>query len=302
MARIPLPTPDSLDALQRQVYDKVVSGPRGKLRGPFRAGADWDCHAHVFGPYNQYPLAAGRSYTPPEATQDDYLRVLAQLELQHAVLVQPSAYADDYTLVLDSLRRQPHWRGVLVSPQAPVSRMREWYARGVRGLRFSHRSGGNFAGSALLTDLQSMAPRMADAGLHAEVWTDCSLLREIAPLLQDLPVPVVLDHMAGFDHRTGLDAPGFVALCNLLQSDRVWVKLVAYRNLHGVSDPSAGAPFQQRLCEVNPNQLVWGSDWPHLNLKPMPATSALLDQFRLWCCDATLVRRILVDNPQRLYR
>lgn len=99
-----------------------------------------------------------------------------------------------------------------------------------------------------------------------------------------------------------MDAPGFVALCELLQGDRIWVKLTAYRNLRDASDPNTGAPFQQRLCAVNPNQLVWGSDWPHLNLQPVPDTAALLAQFRLWCADAALERRILMDNPQRLYR
>jgi len=265
-------------------------------------GDGWDCHAHVFGPYDRFPLAAKRSYTPPQATQGDYLQLLAQLELHHAVLVQPSAYADDYTLILDALQKQPNWRGVLVSTDAPVSTMRDWSARGVRALRFSHRSAGNFPGSALLTDLQRMAPQMAEAGLHAEVWTDCSVLQEIAPLLQNLPVPVVLDHMAGFDHRAGIQAPGFEALCELLQGDRVWVKLTAYRNLRDASDPDIGAPFHQRLCAVNPHQLVWGSDWPHLNLQPVPDTAALLAQFKRWSGDATLVRRILVDNPKRLYR
>ena len=271
------------------------------MPGADTQGGGWDCHAHVFGPYDLYPLAAKRSYTPPEATQDDYLQLLAQLALHHAVLVQPSAYADDYTLVLDALQRQPHWRGVLVSTDAALTRMRDWHARGVRGLRFSHRSAGNFPGSALLTDLQRLAPQMAEAGLHAEVWTDCSGLHEIAPLLRALPVPVVFDHMAGFDHRAGLDDPGFVALCDLLGGDRVWVKLTAYRNLRDAADPDAGAPFQQRLCELNPDRLVWGSDWPHLNLQPMPATAALLARFKHWCSDTALVRRILVDNPHRLY-
>lgn len=264
--------------------------------------AGWDCHAHVFGPYNLYPLAVKRSYTPPEATQEDYAQLLKQIELHHAVLVQPSAYTNDYALILDALQRRPHWRGVLVSADAPVSRMRDWYARGVRGLRFSHRSAGNFPGSALLSDLQRMAPQLAEAGLHAEVWTDCNVLHEIAPLLRDLPVPVVLDHMAGFDFRAGIAAPGFVALCELLESERVWVKLTAYRNLRDASDPNSGAPFQQRLCAINPNQLVWGSDWPHLNLRPAPETTALLAQFKHWCSDENLEQRILVDNPQRLYR
>lgn len=267
------------------------------------SGGGWDCHAHLFGPYAEYPLAAQRSYTPPEATESDYLALLARLGLRHGVLVQPSAYADDYSLVLDALRAQPHWRGVLVTREADTATMRRWRDAGIRGLRFSHRSGpaGNFPGSALIGDLQRLAPRMADAALHAELWTDCAALPDIAPLLRELPVTVVLDHMAGFDHRAGADAPGFRVLLDLVGNRPVWVKLCAYRNLRDAADPGIGAPFQQALCAANPDQLVWGSDWPHLNLQPAPDAARLMEQFRRWAGDAGLVRRVLADNPRKLY-
>jgi predicted TIM-barrel fold metal-dependent hydrolase len=265
--------------------------------------AGWDCHAHLFGPYARYPLTAQRSYTPPEATQADYLKLLARLDLCHGVLVHPSAYGHDHALVLDALIAQPRWRGVLVSTDATLARMQAWHASGIRALRFSHRSApaGNFAGSALVSDLQRLAPDMAATGLHAELWTDCNALPTIAPLLRSLPVPVVLDHMGGFDHRAGVDAPGFQLLLDLLGNHAVWVKLCAYRNLRDAPDIEIGKSFQQRLCEVNPEQLVWGSDWPHLNLQPAPATEDLMSQLRRWAGDPALERRILVDNPARLY-
>lgn len=263
----------------------------------------WDCHAHVFGPYASYPLAAERSYTPPQALQADYLALLQRLGMDHGVLVHPSAYGDDHSLLLDTLAAQPQLRGVMVlraDSGVPLRGLRE---RGVRGLRFSQRSGAgaNFAGSASFEDLQALAPAMADAGLHAELWTDTGALPALEPALRALPVPVVIDHMGGFDVAAGVDAPGFRALLRLVESDRVWVKLCAYRNLLGIDDFEAGAPFQRALQQANPHQLVWGSDWPHLRATPVPDAAQLLAAMERWAGDEALARRILVDNPARLY-
>ncbi len=263
----------------------------------------WDCHAHLFGPYARYPLAAERSYTPPEATLPDCVAMLEQLDLRHCVLVQPSAYRADYSLVLDTLGLRPDWRAVLVSQDASTELMRRWRSVGVRGLRFSHRSGpaGNFPGSALLADLQALAPRMADAGLHAELWTDCAALPDIAPILRALPVPLVLDHKAGFVHHAGVHAVGFELVLELVAQGPVWVKLCAYRNLRDAPDPQVGRDFLRALSQANAAQLVWGSDWPHLNLQPTPVTRDLFSQFRDWAENPALVHQILVDNPARLY-
>lgn len=265
--------------------------------------AAWDCHAHVFGPYARYPLAAERSYTPPEALQADYLALLARLGMDHGVLVHPSAYGDDHALLLDTLAAQPRLRGVMVLRAGNGVRLQGLRGRGVRGLRFSHRSGagGNFAGSASFDDLLALAPAMADAGLHAELWTDSGALPAIEQPLRSLPVPVVIDHMGGFDVAAGVDASGFRALLRLVESGHVWVKLCAYRNLLTHPDFDAGEPFQRALQQANPRQLVWGSDWPHLRVDPSPDAAELLAAMKRWAGDEALARRILVDNPARLY-
>ncbi len=268
----------------------------------------WDCHAHIFGPYDSFPLAADRSYTPPEAVEQQYADLLNQLGMTHGVLVQPSAYGTDYRLVLEALAARPQWRGVLVAQQNTTLDIKRLRAQGVRALRFSHRSGAaaNFAGSASLDDLVAMAPALADAGLHAELWTDRVALPAIADTLRKLPVRVVLDHMVGFDVKGGVDEPGFTALIKLLEEGRgqVWAKLCAYRNLLALPTAEwqdAGRAFQQALTVANPDQLVWGSDWPHLNVKPVPDTPALLALFRDWAGNETLAEQILEKNPAQLY-
>lgn len=266
----------------------------------------WDCHAHLFGPYADYPLAAERTYTPPEALEHPYAALLERLGMAHGVLVHPSAYGTDYRLVLAALAARPQWRGVLVAQAGTALDLKSLRAQGVRALRYSHRGGAaaNFAGSASLDDLIAMAPALGEAGLHAELWTDRQVLPAIADTLRALPVTVVLDHMAGFDANAGVDEPGFATLVQLLGEGRVWVKLCAYRNLLALPVAqwdTAGRAFHQALIRANPEQLVWGSDWPHLNVKPAPDAVDLLALFKDWAGAQGVVDQVLQENPARLY-
>ncbi|WP_028603614.1 amidohydrolase family protein [Ottowia thiooxydans] len=263
----------------------------------------WDCHAHLFGPYERFPLAADRSYTPPEAMEPQYMALLRRLGLRHGVLVHPSAYGDDHSLLLHALAAQPTLRGVVVvRPGSPLP-LKGLRDRGVRGARFSHRSGAgtNFSGSASLADLHALTPALMDAGLHAELWTDCKALPDIADDVRKLPMPVVIDHMGGFDVKAGPDEPGFRVLLELLETGRVWVKLCAYRNLLQEPDWEAGRVFQKKMVEANPERLLWGSDWPHLRVTPTPDPVKLLDMFMDWSGSDAVVKQVLTLNPERLY-
>jgi predicted TIM-barrel fold metal-dependent hydrolase len=263
----------------------------------------WDCHAHLFGPYARFPLAAERSYTPPEALDTQYLALLSRLGLSHGVLVHPSAYGEDFSLLLDALSAHPELRGVIVVRPGSLPTLDGLRAKGVRAARFSQRSGSgaNFAGSASFDDLLALAPSLADARMHAELWTDCKALPDIAPRLRDLPFPVVIDHMGGFDAAAGIDEPGFRCLLSLLESDRVWVKLCAYRNLLTAPDFELGRPFHDAMIQANPDRLLWGSDWPHLRVMPAPDAAQLLEVFKRWTASDALVSQILVKNPAALY-
>ncbi|HSW03086.1 amidohydrolase family protein [Aquabacterium sp.] len=264
----------------------------------------WDCHAHLFGPYERFPLAADRSYTPPEATDAQYLQLLSRLGLSHGVLVHPSAYGEDFSLLLHTLSAHENLRGVIVVRAEMPLNLSGLRDKGVRAARFSHRSGAgaNFAGSASFDDLLALAPKLADAGLHAELWTDNKALADIAPRLRELPIPVVIDHMGGFDVAAGIDDPGFRGLLSLLEDGQAWVKLCAYRNLLSAPDFEAGRPFHEAMLRANPHRLVWGSDWPHLRVSPAPDAAQLLEVFQRWTADDALVSQILVKNPAALYR
>lgn len=263
----------------------------------------WDCHAHVFGPYDRFPLAAERSYTPPEATLDMHTAMLERLGLSHGVLVHPSAYGEDHSALLDALAERPHLRGIVVATKDTHLDLKKLRAKGVRAARFSHRAGAaaNFAGSASFDDLVALAPRLADAGLHAELWTDCKALPDIAATLRALPFPVVIDHMGMFEVNAGLNDPGFRCLLSLVSEGKAWVKLCVYRNLTGVADFESGRQFHDALVSANPDRLIWGTDWPHLRVTPEPDAADLLATFIRWNKSEALTRKLLVENPQRLY-
>ncbi|WP_288251457.1 amidohydrolase family protein [uncultured Hydrogenophaga sp.] len=269
--------------------------------GVIDAVTGWDCHAHVFGPYGRYPLSEPRAYTPPAALADAHAAHLARLGLSHGVLVHPSAYGDDHSLLFDTLAARPRLRGVVVPVPESTPDFAGMRERGVRGARFSHRSAGNFPGAPGLSDLARMAPALADAGLHAELWTDCAVLPALCKTLARLPVPVVLDHMGGFNAAAGIEDPGFGVLLDLLSKGHIWVKLCAYRNLLQATDFERGAPFQRAMFEANPHQLVWGSDWPYLRVEPAPEGQVLLDAMRRWAGDERMVRLVLEGNPEALY-
>lgn len=265
----------------------------------------WDCHAHLFGPYAQFPLASDRSYTPPEAHVHQYSEMLQSLGMTNGVLVHPSAYGDDHALLIHALAEHRNLRGVVVAKENTPMILNGAYAKGIRGARFSHRSGagGNFAGSASINDLLSLAPLMANENIHAELWTDCMALPDIAPTLLTLPVPVVIDHMGGFDPQKGVLDPGFKTLLKLLNSGNFWIKLCIYRNLLNETNWEIGRPFLQAMLDARPDRLVWGSDWPHLRVSPKPDTHQLLDLLTDWVGkeNKMILDMILGTNAESLY-
>ena len=220
------------------------------------------------------------------------------------MLVHPSAYGEDYSLLLTVLGGTAAIAGSDRDPEQ-FCRGAEGPARaGVRGARFSHRAGtgANFSGSATFDDLLRMTGRARRCRRcmpsYGPIARRCPPLR---PSCARLPFPVVVDHMGGFDPAAGVDEEGFHTLLSLLEGGHVWVKLCVYRNTLKAPSIGAGQPFHQKMIEVNPSQLVWGSDWPHLNVKPRPDPAVLLRAFKDWTPDETLVRRILLENPARLY-
>jgi predicted TIM-barrel fold metal-dependent hydrolase len=259
-----------------------------------------DAHFHIFGPYDRFPLGAGRSYTPPPALVPDYLAMADTIGLQRMVIVQPSPYGTDNRATLDAVESFGRDRAVavaVVDDDISAGALRHMNDAGAKGVRFNMVSGNG----APVDRLQTMARRLAPLGWHIQVYADGETMLELGETLAHLPVSVVIDHCGGVMSTLGTAHPQFQALLRLLDSGNAWVKVCSYR----VS--SRGAPFADAEANVKalvaaaPERCLWGTDWPHPAMDPVPDTGVLFDQFCAWVRDASTRQRILVDNPGRLY-
>lgn len=267
-----------------------------------------DAHAHVLGPYDRFPLAPERSYTPPEATAQMHRTMLGALGFARGVFVQPTAYGDDNGCLIDAIAQAPHARaGIGVAePETSIEHLAGLSAAGVRGLRFvemlSQRYGGRPKGSCGFAELYDMAPRLREAGLHAQLFSKTETFAEHMPRLLDTGLPLVLDHMATVGKSAGgVDDPAFQTLLALLREGRIWVKLTVVRRSTEAPHYADARAFHDALVEANPDRLVWGTDWPFVNMPNKPDLGGLIDLFDSWTADETIRRKVFVDNPAALY-
>jgi predicted TIM-barrel fold metal-dependent hydrolase len=260
-----------------------------------------DCHAHIIGPAEKYPYVAGRSYTPAEAHREQYVRMLAALGLQRAVIVQPSFYGADNSRTRDAiLESHGLWRGVAgVDAGTSQRELQSLHDAGFRGARVNL----SYKGGPTLDDLDQVAQRVAPLGWHMQIQVEGPDLADLAPRLRRLPGGFVIDHMGRVPPELGVQYAGFQSLLALLRGGNCWVKLSSAYVLSRQPYPHDDIiPFAKALIEAGPNRTVWGSNWPHPSYKGTPPADATqLDLLALWAPEAAARKRILVDNPAKLY-
>lgn len=276
-----------------------------------------DCHMHVFGNPARYPLSGFRSYTVGEAPVEAYRKRQERLGLTRNVLVQASGYHTDNRCMLDALDSLGDLaRGVaVVDADIADAELKRFHAAGVRGVRINLVSVGQATASGIWDETQRLAKRLADLGWHMQFFATSKQLLEMAPLLNRLPVPAIIDHMGMPVAAEGLNQPGFSALLSMLGDGRCWVKLSgADRITRGQANLTGAGEFARALIAANPDQVVWGSDWPHIGWHSSDVHSSdavtpfrmvdgavLLDLLKQWSSSDENFKRILVDNAARFY-
>jgi len=274
--------------------------PRPPRRIGLPAGA-CDTHAHVIGGPPGYPLVASRSYTPPEAPPAAYLGMLDAVGMARGVLVQVSVHGTDNRLMVETLEaNRGRLRGIaVVGADAPETELARLKAAGVVGLRLNVLFGGGVG----FDQLERLGDRCRELGWHLQFLLDARTLPELAPRLERLPVPFVIDHMGHMPASAGIDHPGFQALLGLLRRGRGWVKLSGAFRVSTAGPPYADTtPFARALVEAAPDRMVWGSDWPHVaHPGTMPNVGDLLDLLADWVPDPAQRDAVLAANPARLY-
>jgi predicted TIM-barrel fold metal-dependent hydrolase len=260
-----------------------------------------DTHVHIWGPFDRFPVAKGAPYTPPERTRDDLVVLHERLGVDRAVIVQTTVYKSDNRAMLDGIARSGgRWRGVaLIDEHFTDADFRTLHEGGVRGVRFGFVK--HLGGVPDLALVRRTAARIAPMGWHLVLHLDAGNIPEFIDFFGELSLPVVVDHMGRVPVRDGLDQPPFRILLDLLKRPNWWVKVSGAERISETGPPFADAiPFAQRLIEAAPGRVLWGTDWPHPNVRWEPDEADLVDLLPSFAGAAEL-HKVLVDNPARLY-
>ncbi|HEY4373010.1 MAG TPA: amidohydrolase family protein, partial [Burkholderiales bacterium] len=261
----------------------------------------------------RFPLPAKRRYTPSDAVVGDLAVMLKKLDMTRVVIVQPSFYGTDNACMLDGIAQLGNARGVaVIAPDTPEKEVDILHDQGIRGLRINIATTGGEPVDSIKSKITAAAKLCEKHRWHVQMFVDAETIAPLASLLRSLPVDSVFDHF-------GLIAPGTTngalrALQGLLESGKTWVKISgAYRIGNDPNDKRID-PLTRALCQANPQRIVWGSDWPHPNSdagrgRPLTEISApfaiddglVFNQLGRWIPDAAIRKKILVDNPARLY-
>jgi len=283
------------------------SRPRFKLP----AGAV-DAHCHVFGPGADFPYAPERKYTPCDASKQQLFALRDHLGFARSVIVQATCHGADNRAMVDALVHSGgKARGVATVRRSVTDReLRDMHDSGVRGVRF------NFVKRLVdftpRDELMEIAGRVAPLGWQVVIYFEAVDLPELWDFFTALPTTIVVDHMGRPDVRLAVDGPQFELFVKLMRDHPNVCSKVSCPERLSVTGPKALAgeqnayrdvvPFARRIVETFPDRVLWGTDWPHPNLKDhMPDDGLLVDFIPHIATTPELQKKLLVDNPMRLY-
>jgi 2-pyrone-4,6-dicarboxylate lactonase len=308
--------------------DAIVVGSAGwassRASGGFNMDADWrpfhfqpskprfvpppgavDAHCHVFGPGALFPYAPERKYTPCDASKERLWALRDFLGFERNVVVQATCHGADNRALVDALRSSGgRARGVAtVAKEVSDDKLRELDEAGVRGVRFNFVK--RLVDSTPREELEEIARRVAALGWHVVIYFEAQDLPELYDFFASLPATLVVDHMGRPDVTRAVDGKEFELFVRLMREcPNVWSKVSCPDRLSKSGPPGYDdvVPFAKRLIEEFPGRVLWGTDWPHPNMKShMPDDGALVDFLPRIAVSVEQQRRLLVDNPRRLY-
>lgn len=265
-----------------------------------------DSHCHIFGPEDSFPYSPQRKYTPCTGSKDDLFALRDHLGFSRNVIVQASCHGPDNRALVDGLKSSGDMaRGIaVVNEDISAEELAELHDAGVRGVRF------NFV--RRLVDpkpheyYDQIVQKIAPLGWHIIVYIEADDFAEQIPFLKSLPVTVVFDHMARPDVNKGVDHPDFEAFVDLMKDEKFWAKvscperLTKQRGSH--ENYSDVVPYMKLLVDTYPDRVLWGTDWPHPNMKShVPDDGQLVELIPQIADTPEKRQKLLVDNPMRLY-
>ncbi len=265
-----------------------------------------DTHAHICGPENSIQYDPARIYTPPDALLPAYEHMLNTLGVTRIVLVQPSVYGEDNSVMLAAMQATSfETRGVAVTPlEIKDPEIESLHKLGIRGVRFNVVDVKDPSAGLRLAEITRLAERIKAWGWHIELLLHIDDFPEFESIFKNFPVEIVVGHFGYFRPGGSLYNPGFQGLLRLAESGKCWVKLTGAYRISSVELPYQDIDvFGRALVKYAPHRLLWGSDWPHVMMKKdMVDDGKLADTFFRYSDEMQLLHRILVDNPAELYQ
>jgi predicted TIM-barrel fold metal-dependent hydrolase len=262
-----------------------------------------DAHCHIFGPKLLFPYHPTSTYEPPDAGKDRLKKLHDILGIARAVIVQASCHGPDNRAMLDAIATSKGaYRGVCIARKTFTDEdFQRLHQGGVRGVRFNFVT--HLGGAPDLDAMTSILNRVRPFGWHLIIHVNAVDLVTFEHFFAKIEMPVVVDHMGRVPCDQGTGQQAFQILKTFMRRENWWCKICGAERISRAGPPFHDAiPFAQELIALAPERILWGTDFPHPNLtRWMPNDGDLLDLVPLFAEDAALQRKILVDNPARLY-
>jgi len=263
-----------------------------------------DAHCHIFGPAGEFPYSPTRKYTPPDAGKDRLTALHGILGLERAVLVQASCHGTDNRAMVDAIASSNgKWKGVCIASDAfSDDEFAALNDGGVRGVRFNFVT--HLGGAPDLDKMKRVVQRVKQFNWHLVIHVNAEdIVKHEDFFTQFDDLPIIVDHMGRVPTDKGVHQPAFKILCDFMRRENWWVKVCGAERISTAGPPFYDAvPYAQALIRIAPERILWGTDFPHPNIKKhMPNDGDLVDLIPLIMPDEAIQRQILVDNPVRLY-
>jgi predicted TIM-barrel fold metal-dependent hydrolase len=276
-----------------------------------------DCHSHYYGDPQKFPLSPKHVNTPEGTVPEEMAALHRALHIERVVIVTPSAYGTDNSATLYGMKaRGQNARGIaVVDDKTSDSDFESLTNAGFRGARIVSGASSPSDPASVRSLYQWAMNRFQKYNWNIEVYTNLAVISALKDLVHSSPVPTVFDHFGGVEPSLGMQQPGLASLLELIHSGKAYMKISgAYRSSTKAPDYRDMSPFAKAFIEANPDRILWGSDWPHPDSTPYPGRKPsdimrlytiddgiLLNQLALWAPDPAVRKKILVDNPARLY-
>lgn len=284
----------------------AIPGPDPNTKTPaFKVPAGTiDTHTHIFGPAADYPFSPTRPYTPPDAPLPMFRALHEKIGVHRAVIVNATLHGFDNRVVTDAIAQSGgNYKGIAnINNAMSDADLAALDKAGIRGCRFAFLK--RLGGVGDMNVFKRLVDRAAAIGWHVDIYLEPGSIREFMPILKALPTTYVIDHMGTISAAKGLDDPEFKALLDLQKSDeKCWVKITGLERASAGGPPfHDSVPFARHLIDNAPDRVIWGTDWPHPNVKIMPNDGDLVDLIPLYAPEPATQKKLLVDNPVRLFK